>query len=61
MSYKVVDKELISIPYGAIKRNSKRGIGFSLFKISIPYGAIKSLVNVSEVNDNADFNSLWCD
>ena len=50
MSYKVVDKKIISIPYGAIKRwiMSYKVVDKKI--ISIPYGAIKRIFRFSKNN-----------
>ena len=52
---------VISIPYGAIKRWWSTWWDEDTDEISIPYGAIKSFVAVKNGMINSNFNSLWCD
>ena len=51
---------VISIPYGAIKRSASSRI-CTASRISIPYGAIKShSAHTMVMCYSSNFNSLWC-
>jgi len=58
VSYKVIDKKIISIPYGAIKSNILKDKIFDILDISIPYGAIKRINIPKSSIKNTSFQFL---
>ena len=50
--------DIISIPYGAIKRQPQFAVLSAFFYISIPYGAIKRIVKESFVQIITSFQFL---